>query len=180
MASKPSRNTLPTVVKVGYSEDKFYTDSTDSKGHYEEIRVKVPPNMMAIIEKAVELYGLDSKQAFMRDSLVHRSHYLANNPNGLLDPAMVEREITMAEYAAIIKADKDVKEQVEQAREAYARCVESEDWTRLNSVIERCQLQIENTPTMPEGHRAMLEAVCDEGWEFIDTHKARQRRKQGD
>jgi len=61
-----------------YSPTKFYTRASDSKGHREEIRVKLPPDIYDAIGRIVRPDGKGpipeyrTMQDFMRDAAVHR------------------------------------------------------------------------------------------------------------
>lgn len=62
-----------------YSPNKFYTRSTDSKGHREEIRLKLSPDLadaLSIIVQSKAIPEYRTVQDIIRDAIVHRLHYL--------------------------------------------------------------------------------------------------------
>jgi|DewCreStandDraft_5_1066085.scaffolds.fasta_scaffold01803_14 hypothetical protein len=64
---------------ASYSPDKFYTKSTDGKGHSETIYLKIHPTLarlMAEIIQSREIPEYRTAQDLIRDAVVHRIHYL--------------------------------------------------------------------------------------------------------
>lgn len=61
----------------GYSEDRFYTRSTNVHNHGEKINIRVPQGIDSQIYAAVnEIPEYTSLQSFARDAFVHRLEYL--------------------------------------------------------------------------------------------------------
>lgn len=75
--SDPETDVFSLVGKRGYSEDRFYTRSTDAQGHGEHLRVRMPQGIEAQVYGAVrEVSEYRTVQDLMRDAVVHRLEYL--------------------------------------------------------------------------------------------------------
>lgn len=61
-----------------YDVNDFYTASTDGRGHYEEVRAKLPPGITNQISELIAQKQLPYRTVgdFIRDSVVHRAHHL--------------------------------------------------------------------------------------------------------
>jgi|688.fasta_scaffold07683_17 hypothetical protein len=61
----------------GYDRDAAYCWSTDSKGHYEQVNLKLTPGTKAIIEALISIDGTPfrSAQDFIRNAIVHEARY---------------------------------------------------------------------------------------------------------
>jgi len=66
---------------AAYDRDAIYSHSTDSKGHYEQARVKITPSMEAEIAELVasKLRGYRTVEDFIRNAIVHQLHYEMTN-----------------------------------------------------------------------------------------------------
>jgi hypothetical protein len=76
-AAAAARQSMWNVLKgAGYNVDDVYAHSTDDKGHYERIRVKLSPALEAMM---AEIVANDPRyrtpEDFIRDAMVHRAHY---------------------------------------------------------------------------------------------------------
>lgn len=69
----------------GYSIDKFYTKSTDGRGHQKHVRVNAPPALVARASKMVKAEALpyNTVQDLVRDALHHRVHWLEKNVSNI-------------------------------------------------------------------------------------------------
>lgn len=154
---------LSTIVKSVYSPDKLYTEMTDTKGHYEQVNTKITPSVEAMVMQAVDdnLDYRGSKAAFIRDAIIHRLHYLHNNPGSTIDHNSVQRELHVAAMNLTHRKQRAVVEQCDLMRSTVDVCVRSKDWDSLNTHIEWMQSQLEGH-VYPEGQRHMLQTVIDE------------------
>lgn len=178
-STSPSAATsIATVVKSAYSQDRLYTDSTDSKGHYEQFAIKVTPPVEALIRQAVDdnLDYRGSVQAFTRDAIIHRLHYLHSNPGSTINPISLSQEILRAEMQAILRADQAVTAQCEMMDEVIQICLTSEDWGALNSLIEKIEFDLENIEFAP-GHREQLETSVRAAFHAMKSGRAPRRAK---
>lgn len=66
-----------TVREAGYSEDRFYTRSTDLRGHGSVLRITMPQGLDSQVYAAVnEIPEYRSVQDFFRDAALHRLEYI--------------------------------------------------------------------------------------------------------
>lgn len=72
----------------GYDIDKFYTRSTDGKGHSENVQAKLSPAMIGEIGELLHARVLPYKtvQDFIRDACIHRAKYV----HALLETKRIE------------------------------------------------------------------------------------------
>lgn len=123
-----------------YSLDQFYVRTTNRHDHSQQVNVRIPPDVYAMVMELVDpIPYYSSFQAFIRDAIVHRAHYLAHEAENLdvmewlvLEMASAKNEMLEAETAMIEKLLTDterllamwkkagdemrVKEQVAQAK----------------------------------------------------------------
>lgn len=74
-----------------YSIDKFYTGSSDGKGHTTRMRVSIPPSVAALIGAVIESKRIPQYRRFtdfVRDAVQHRLHWVAEH---LDDPHIKEQ-----------------------------------------------------------------------------------------
>lgn len=73
----PETDVFNVVGQRGYSEDRFYTKSTNEHNHGAELRVRVPQGIDSQIHAAVsDVPEYRNAQDFWRDAAVHRLEYL--------------------------------------------------------------------------------------------------------
>lgn len=60
-----------------YDRDEIYAHSTDTKGHYEQLRVKITPSIEAEIAELVasKIRKYRTVEDFVRNAIVHQLHY---------------------------------------------------------------------------------------------------------
>lgn len=148
---------ITTITRSSYSPDKLYTDSTDTKGHYEQINVKIPPQLEALIMQALDGnpdYG-NSRQAFIRDAIVHRLHYIHTQPGSTIDPMSVSRHLMLAEMRRIQFIDEAIKEQARHFDQMVATCIENDDMVQLSALIDQLDTDLQDQEFTP-GHYELL------------------------
>lgn len=73
----PESDVFAQIGTRGYSEDRFYTSSSDVRGHSKMLRVWIPQGIDAQVYGAInEIPQYRTVQDFMRDAIVHRLEYL--------------------------------------------------------------------------------------------------------
>lgn len=73
----PESDVLAVIGTRGYSEDRFYTKSSDERGHSKMLRLWIPQGIDAQVYGATnEIPQYRTVQDFMRDAIVHRLEYL--------------------------------------------------------------------------------------------------------
>lgn len=181
--TQPSKgSTGPTVISIvrsNYDPNKLYTDSTDSKGHYEQINTKLPPSLEALIARAVDDNpGYQrSRQAFVRDAIVHRLHFLHTNPASTIDPVALELYVWRAQMDADLALDQQIKHDVDKFHEVLEICIASRNWSRLNVYIERLQQMLDEQELAPGHHDLISDAVADAMSAMSDATDTRKRRR---
>ena len=74
----PNTQSLFNMTKgATYDRDGIYSHSTDGKGHYEQVRVKITPSIEAEIAELVasKTRGYRTSEDFMRNAIVHQLHH---------------------------------------------------------------------------------------------------------
>lgn len=91
-----------------YDRDGIYAHSTDSKGHYEVVRVKVTPSMEAEIAELVasKLRDYRTPEDFVRNAIVHQMHYEMTTvrPQAQAVITAEMRQSEMARHQALIQS----------------------------------------------------------------------------
>lgn len=78
-------------VETDYSVDQFYCDATDGRGHSDNHRVRMKPQLSGEIGALVasgRIPEYSTPAAFIRDAVVHRLRWLAENID---DPVLAAR-----------------------------------------------------------------------------------------
>lgn len=180
-AKREAEQYVPQVARNGYSPTKLYTASSDTRGHHEELRFKVPPGLLELLVTYSENNpGLDTKYDAARNCIVHWLKYMSDDPSSHIPPDLMQHEIRMTEMDRILRLDRAVDDEVAKAREVFEKCVANQAWTTLNNTIESIQEQIEISEDLEPGHINKLEAVIEEGWSLIHVAEAMNRRKTRD
>lgn len=174
--SKPAGNAglwdLAGATK--YSPDRFYCRSTDGQGHYERMRVKVPPSVEAMIMSVVAEYTeYDTPEALIRDAIVHRLVWL-NEHGASTDPKLLQLELQMAEMERVEKLDKMQHGYVESLNTGIDTLVKQKDWEGLVQLLTNADETIE-TGGWPEGNRDILHKTSEYGWAALRTERRKRR-----
>jgi hypothetical protein len=175
----PPPTTITSVVKSAYSLDRVFTESTDSKGHYEQIRsVKITPAIEVLIMQAVDdnLDYRNSTQAFVRDAIVHRLHYLHTNPGSTIDRESLAQELIRVEMLAIQAKDKAVEDQCRMLEETTDICIAAENFGVLNSLLDKISENLAEID-YPAGHRRQLEDALDYAFQSMASGRAPRRSR---
>lgn len=73
----PESDIFALVEQRGYSEDRFYTNSSDVRGHSKMLRIWIPQGIDAQVYGAVnEVPQYRTVQDLVRDAILHRLEYL--------------------------------------------------------------------------------------------------------
>lgn len=123
----------------GYAPDKFYTRSTDAKGHTRQLRMSIPPEVMAQVAELIQSRRVpDYKtiEAFARDAIVHRLHWLGENlDDEKLKAAVQEQAAWAAAHTLEMNLEANV-EHVASLRDRIRKAVQHSDWFALHSWIQ--------------------------------------------
>lgn len=123
---------------TAYSIDKFYTQSTDKRGHTEHIRVGLPPGLLAKVQELVQgsqFPDYRTSQDIVRDAVYHRLHYLADQ-NDLPDLRhIIEQEIRMVERQALIASIERQEDAIELVGELLSKASRVGDFLALEKAL---------------------------------------------
>lgn len=73
----PESDVFAQIGARGYSEDRFYCNSSDQRGHSKMLRVWIPQGIDAQVYGAInEIPQYRTTQDFIRDAMLHRLEYL--------------------------------------------------------------------------------------------------------
>lgn len=162
-----------------YDPDGVYSSSTDGRGHYEQVRVKITPSMEHLIAEICAEHGeFRSREDFIRNAVFHMLHkYITAAP--MVDPQLVavieaERQTGVMEVMARIR--KGHYENIERAKDQINALCEEADWNSINDLLEMFEGQAENT-ALPAGIRQMYDDLIAQGRETMMS-EVRIRRKR--
>lgn len=136
-----------------YSETRFYTRSTDSKGHKSDFRVAVPPGLAADIH-ALVARGIYPQYRtagdLFRDAIMHRMTWLAHN-YGLLDLAEgLKRQQTLQRLGDYQQRERETEQMIEEIEDSIRRL--KPDMAEWDEVMGMARDLLELLP--PEGRWA--------------------------
>lgn len=163
-----------------YDPDGVYTQSTDGKGHYEQARVKIPPQIEHLIAEMVAANpSFKSGQDFIRNAIFHSLHkYLTSTPD--VDPrlmAALEAERLSNMFDMEQRIYRSHQETMEQARTSLNQCIESGDWNNMNEIADAMDECAENE-AIPFGLQAEYQEVADEARRAMRSElKLRRKRR---
>ena len=132
----------------GYREDRIYTRSTDAAGHQKHLRVNVPPSIagqLASLAADGQIPAYRTSQDVVRDAIVHRLHWLAQNQLNPNQDVMrvVDVEMRKCRLDAITREVVELNGMVEAAREAMEQAAHARDVYALFDAITQAQLEAE-------------------------------------
>lgn len=164
--------------KSVYSLEKYYTNGTDSKGHYERIRIRVTPSTDAMVAKIVsEVPEYSSAEDFIRDAILHRLMYF--HTSGIpVNEANLKRELhesEMASQRALMAAQESY---VENCNATVSMAIDVGDWLMLADIISEMEDQFQSGH-YPQGTQAKLGEAIEEAWRRMASGRSSRadRRK---
>lgn len=158
-----------TIVPTGweqddsYALDKFYTRSTDAKGHTRQLRMSIPPEVMAQIAELIQSHRVpDYKtiEAFARDAIIHRLHWLGENlDDSKLKAAVQEQAAWAAAHTLEMNLEANVAH-VDSLRDRIKKAIQHKDWYALHTWI---QSEIMMLHTYREPYLSQVQEAIREG-----------------
>lgn len=103
-----------------YSPETFYTRATDGNGHASVLHIKVSPALLGELQRLVQSRQIPQYQTYadvVRDAVIHRLRYIADQYPGATDLAALEIEQRQAELDRL--------------------SVQRESWTKLLSDLKQ-------------------------------------------
>lgn len=157
--------------KSVYDVNKCYTNSTDSKGHYERSRLKMTPSLQAMIEKVVmEVPDYDSVEDFLRDSALHRLMHYQNN--GITsNESDMKRELHSSEMARMRARMEAQEGYVESCKQTVDMALEAQDWAQLADIISEMEDQAQ-TGMYPTGIHNKLTDAIEDAWQRMASGRS--------
>lgn len=162
-----------------YSPDKWYTKSTDNNGHSERMRIRIPPQVEAMISGLVsEFSELDTVESFIRDSVIHRIVYVRDNYTNIeTNLEGIELERQAAQIAAIMAEIAQRNAIVAELENSIDALCEVRDWETLVQILTNADDLIDNAG-WPEGPLTKLKSASDYGWTTLRTEQRRRRKSE--
>lgn len=163
-----------TVTKGNkYDIDQTYTHSTDDKGHYEDVRVKVTPTMQAMVEEVIkDLPEYRNIQDVFRDAVVHRLHYLTTKAPNPAASTLITHEMMLHDlHLQQVKLDMWAKtiSTIKKVAEAY---IEDGAITELGHLLSKYEGEYDDMDLPWGKHREMENLLND----LSDRHRRMRRR----
>ena len=148
-----------------YDPDTIYSASTDGRGHYEQTRTKITPQMEHLLAEIVAAHDeFRSVNDFIRNAVFHMMHkYLVDPPDvdeRLKDAIHAERQThALAMDARILQSHYDLMTGV---KSALNDCIETADWQGMQDLVEMVEERVENG-SLPAGLREQYVELAEEG-----------------
>ncbi len=98
-----------------YNVDEFYTRASDKRGHSAQLNLRIPPDMMAMVEEIFQSkkFPYRTYGDVMRDALVHRIGYLrARLQSGKVDESYA-RVLVIQQILEEEELDKDFRDKMQ-------------------------------------------------------------------
>jgi uncharacterized protein YwgA len=162
----------------GYSEERFYTKSTDEKGHGEKLQVRVPQGVDSQVYAMVrEIPQYRHINDIIRDALIHRLEYLqkrysiSDDTQRFLELERMEADSDRA------KAEVEMmSSSVRRLDEALAIHYQAEDWQMFANELTRGEERVE---WLREPYNAKANRVLQE-WRARGKDQLRQLQSKHD
>ncbi|MCL6558027.1 MAG: hypothetical protein K6U74_04345 [Firmicutes bacterium] len=143
---------------AGYSPNEFYTQSKDKQGHSTLYHVRIPDHVAAELSKIVssgKIPRYSTPHDIIRDAIVHRLKYLADNfpelERRLSAAVQISISVENAEYR--MREAKDLKDIEERTQSCCEELFEIGDYTSLEAFIKE---QEENVSSLREPYRTRI------------------------
>ena len=181
-AGNSGPNSLAYQLTSGkaYDPDAVYLDASDTKGHYEQINVKLPPRLQHVIEILVaDSPDIRSRQDFVRNALFHVAHQWATqmrDPDPLATQ-LIEAEASRARTEMRQRIREEQNTDFQRAREMIGDMLQDRDWIAVNEELDRIALLSEH-PEIPEGVRERYNELWSEMTDAVTREQVREMRRR--
>lgn len=144
-----------------YDRDEIYAHATDTKGHYEQVRVKITPSIEAEMAEMVasKMRAYRTVEDFVRNAIVHQLHYEMTTVRPQVEP-IITAEMRMSQlnrYNALISSWNDTIKATMETGEALLAAGALEE---LGELLARFDQDFENQD-LPIVKRKELIEVLD-------------------
>ena len=163
-----------------YNPDHVYLDASDSKGHYEQMNTKVPPNVLQVIDVIVgESDELRSRQDFVRDALVHAAHrwLTQNRPDDALALHLIDLQASSDRFAMRRRLAAERRQNLEDTRDMVNDMMRDRDIVSLYEELARVESLAEDE-NLPEGVRDEYADLWQEMNDMVQRQTLRNKRRK--
>lgn len=116
-----------------YDVTTYYTRSTDGRGHYEQLRnVKISSSLHAVLSQMIHERAIPEYRSIadvIRDSLIHRMHYVKANFDRLSTP--INAEIVLGEMHVRQARNQQRQEVIDAYEDQLRQFEKDEDWQAI-------------------------------------------------
>lgn len=159
-----------------YDPDAVYCESTDSKGHYEQLRIKLTPRLMNIIGEIVsDNDEFRTVHDFLRDAMLHQAHrWVTQRPpvNERLT-RRIEAEAHAAQMDAILEEAKTMDRDIQTTHQVVMQAIADLDWYLVAEETHRVE-ELSVDQSLAPGIRDKYEQLLAD----LEHETARVRTRQ--
>lgn len=139
---------------LAYDPEEFYCRASDKRGHSGQVYVRVPPEVMALVEQVMEskLFPYRTYGDLMRDGMVHRVNFLRSKvENKEIDAALI-RVLAIERIIREEEFDKELSDMVRRLEAIIDERLKDKKFGKLEAT-KIVRSVIDNVLAMPEGYR---------------------------
>lgn len=163
----------PWTPEGAISPDQVFTRATDRRGHKTQLQVSFPPDIVRQVGELVasrRIPTCKTPQDFVRDAVVHRAHYWAEQLRDAELERVVDAEVRESR-AAKTAAELDQWDRIIQAhRDNYEKARLAGSETFMMRVVLEVEEILENEALDPAFTRRLRE--------IVDQHYGRRGRRK--
>lgn len=163
-----------------YNPDHVYLDASDSKGHYEQMNTKVPPNILQVMDVIVgDSAEYRSRQDFVRDALVHHAHRVLtkNRPDDALALHLIDLQASTDRFAMRRRLAAERRQNLEDTRDMVGDMMRDRDYASLWEELARVESLAEDE-NLPEGVRDEYADLWHEMNDMVQRQKLRSKKRK--
>lgn len=153
-----------------YDPNEFYVSSVDDAGNTKQLRASVPPALYSELERLVQsgmipAYG--TKEAFVRDAMVHRLKWLAANIQNLNLEKAVNHQIRQSDMQRRIDEMTSCRRYVETTKQGIRDAQDSNDAIAVDEIAMTGWAAAQD---MRAPYNTQLKDLCRNASSFDLTH----------
>lgn len=179
-SSNPQSLAYQLTSGKAYDPDRVYLDASDTKGHYEQVNVKLPPRLQHVVEILVaDSDQLRSRQDFIRNALFHTSHQWATE---MIEPdplalQLIEAETNRMRTEMRQRIREEQNTDYKRVREHVDAMIEDQDWIEVNEEVDRVAILSED-PGLPNGVRQKYHRLWQELNDALSAAQVKEMRQR--
>lgn len=161
-----------------YDPDAVYLDASDSKGHYEQVNVKLPPNVQHVVDVITEMDMYRSRQDFIRDALVHHCHRRLTEllPDDTEAMHLIELQASSDRMAMRKRIREERRANLEATRDMVSDLVRDRDFAALHEEMARVET-LADDENLAEGVREEYAELWQDMSYAVQRDKRRKKNK---